>query len=249
MIVAGLITLFSILFGGSEVALFVQDLPKYVKKYVTDPERKEIALETINGYLTNVKDHNARNKGFVKELNSMMVDPMITLESFETFMDLVFESRKEIQVAYVKMRVDLSESITDGEWKSIIDEGAPSYQKHFEKKKKDKEKFDKLLNKISENILNHLESEESKAAAQKVLNSYNSELKKLAQEKVDYDLYSHPELMVRVIDFDSFLLLISETNIKRDLVFATFTTTFFEIKEIATEEEWTKIAKEFTKYY
>ena len=249
MIIAGLIALFSVFFGVSEVALFVDNMPKYVKKYVTDDDRKEQALNTVNGYLADADAHKTRVKAFHKEMDAMFVDPLITVESFEIFMESVIQSRNDLQIAYVKMRVELSNSINEDEWKMIMEAGREPYKKELEKKKKDKGKLDELLDKVSENMLKHYESAESREAAREVLDAYNTTIKKLAQQRADFDAYAESGLLEYEVDYDALLTSIVEKNLKRGFVSELFIATYFELKEIASEEEWPKVAKAFKKFY
>ena len=249
MIIGGLIALFSMMFGGSEIALFVDNLDKHVKKYVTDDLRKDEALTAIGTYLDNINAHKDRRKGYEKELNAMLIDPLIELRSFEVFMESALLAREEFQVAYVRMRVDISESITDEEWEAIMDAGRDSYKKEMEKKQKGKEAIEKQLDKVQASILAEYTTADSKRAARAILDEFNSVVKQLAKEKAEFNFYDNSELTARVLDYDKYLALIVASNLDRDMVYELFVNTYFDLREIATPEEWPKIAKEYKKYY
>ena len=241
--------LFSVLFGESEIALFVNNLDKHVKKYVTDDLRKEEALTAIENYLDNVDAHKDRRKGYNKELNAMLVDPLITRASFDAFTESVLIAREEIQIAYVRLRVDIAASITEDEWQAILGAGRKSYAKEFKKKQKSKESIDKELDKVEASIIKHYNTADHKRMAREILDEFNSVTKDLVQQTADYNLYESQELMSRIVNYDDFLLLLVESNVARDMVYDLFVDTYFDLKEIATREEWPSIAKEFKKYY
>jgi len=249
MIIGGLIALFSIMFGGGEIALFVNELDKHVKKYVTDDLRKEEALTAIHTYLDNVDTHKDRSKGYVKELNTMLIDPLIKRESFEVYIESVLLARQEFQIAYVQMRVDISESITDEEWQQILDAGKEAYQKEMNKKKKGAEAINKKLDKVEAAIIDKYTTADAKRAARLIIEEFNSVIRELVKEKAEFNLYDNKELMARVVDYDDYLILLTESNVARDMVYELFVETYFELKEIATPEEWPKITKEYKKYY
>ena len=108
MIIGGLIALFSIFFGGPEVSLFVEDFDKQAKKHIEDKVRKDLVITQLKEYNTFVEAHKKRNKSFVKDLDAMIMDPLVTQKSFIIFFESVILAREELQAAYTRMRVNIS---------------------------------------------------------------------------------------------------------------------------------------------
>ena len=230
------------------MSLFVEDLDKHAKKYIADDVRRELVLSEIKEYNAVVEGHKKRNKGFVKEFEAMIVDPLITPESFAVFFEGVLLARVELQAEYASMRVDIAKSITDEEWDQIREVSRKAYQKKLKETDKEMTKLDAQLDKVELAIMKHYQHPDAKAAASQIYSEFKNQVKELAQQKADFDVSAEPDLVNREVDPEGLIMIIAASNAIRLETFQAFINTYFGLREIADQDDWPAIAKEFMKF-
>ena len=249
MIIGGLIALFSILFGGPESALFLDDFGKNAKKYVEDETRRQRVLSNVKSYNSMVKAHNKRAKGAEKQLDRMLIDPLVTPESFDLFFEARIVARMELQETYITMRLDVASSMTNEEWDQVIAASKEKYEKSLKDMDKSMDKLDAELDKVEAAVLKKFESEESKTSAASELEGFKTRVNELAQHHRDFNFYQEPVLMRRNASAGELHEGFTEANTTRKAVYEAFIESYFGLKEIANDEEWEGVAKQLKKFY
>jgi hypothetical protein len=261
--IVGTIYLITILFGGGLIdTFFIAELEKGVKEYVVDDDRRKEITTGIKSAKKSIKSFNKNRKAQFKVYKKMNASRATTSEEFDKFFLQLRTERIEHQGKLIDARLDLAKKIRADEWASIVTLSEETMDKRNEKAQK---KADKKLAK-------------AKGDADALQRETLFKKTRKSLDKIDLDIAAHEnivagldELVVVLKGLDEDIRAVNvqdnnaisrqdatreelesiakNVNDLRSIVFDTFISFHFTVKENTSEADWDKFMKAFDKEF
>ena len=118
-----LIALMTILFlgGGSTSAVlgYIEDATDSVKQVVTDDDRRDAAIDTLQEAKKLAKEQDKARKAVFKQLKEDLAEHTVTEDVSEAAWDDFYSLLRENNAAAVDLRFELREHLTREEWEQV----------------------------------------------------------------------------------------------------------------------------------
>ena len=242
--IIGTITLITMLFFGQEYFL-VDKLEKGVKKYIVEKDRRKDILTDLKESKKIIKAFNKDRKSKLKLLKEMNVDRNIAKEELEKFYFDRLAEKLEFQREVIRERLKVTPKITREEWDNIMSMSAETVAAQKEKadKKKSKDIFSDVINKINQSI----EEKERASKAVSVVSDFKVKYNALVEKRKSMNALESEVLQKKDASFKELENMAKEGNVFRKEAFSAFLEFHFTLKDLTSETEWKKIMKEFNK--
>ena len=251
MLVATLSLLIGMLLGGSNIPVFiVEELPKEIKRNIDDKERKNEILSILKVYEKEFKNSQKSLDKLKKKMKKLNLDRNSEKDSIYQVLNDASDLWEKLQASGVDNRVLVQEMLTQEEWEKIIsksiDELSKKEVKNLEKEHKNFDKeYDKLQSAIAKQITN---PERLKIIDQSFLD-FKILLKDYIQSNKEKTLRYNDVFQNLNATKSDLAEAVSFVDESRTKLFDGIVKLHFELTEITTEEEWTKIAKSVNKLF
>ena len=228
------------IFGGDS-PFMVKDLDKFVKHHVVDDVKKDKVLDYLKeAKAVRKKTVKANNKLF-KDFSKFEKSRDAKKEDFEKIGSEMLKLQKESQAVNIKAIQNSLEYITEDEWKAIQVDIGESFEKSKKKSAKGFAKIDKQflkwVEKIKSTISDEAKRKKAVAAVERLREKFISNKKRVQDE-----LLNHNSIIYQYKASEEELKEIQENYLKwAQEVFDVAIATHFELVELTTPEEWSKI--------
>jgi hypothetical protein len=243
-------TLISILlFGGPEEMFLMGTLEKGIKKEIKDKERQKEIKSIISAYKERVKKYKKTRKIQKKELASLFSSNKTSSDTFHALYEEMILTLQDLQMETIDSRIQSLEMITDEEWKNMVqmeeDRLTEEETKASKSKKKDKEPkpFSNLEEVIKSLNLDAQNEQESLRQLDKVKKSYDDFVHAVQDSRNKFSQIIRDRNSTRT-ELES----VGNWNneIKKDAYF-NLVDLHKKLSRNVPDENWTKVAKEFSR--
>jgi hypothetical protein len=240
------ITALSILFGGGNLQGAFFEIPKVeklIKENVEDKDRKKEAKAISKEYYKAVKKIRKEEKKKIKELKKTAAIRSTTKEELNELIDSISSIDQKGQQTWIKLRLDITKTLTKEEFDKIIVAGTTEDEKVEKQNLKAKQKRDKAIQNIRTSLKEGITDQ---AKIDKVLEDFQqyedavNDLFKMQQE-INYEL--DETLKKYNASEEELQTLIENVRKYNDGVLKAFETFNFQLVEQTTDEEWKNINK------
>lgn len=251
MLVATLSLLIGMLLGGSNIPTFiVEDLPKEIKRNIDDKERKDEILSILKEYEKEFKKSQKSLDKLKKKVKKLNLDRNSEKDSIDKVLNDASGIWQSIQTSGINNRILVQELLSEEEWENIIAKSIDELdKKEIKNQKKQYEKFNKEYDKVKNTIAEQITDVERR----KKIDEAFIELKNLMKDYLEANKIktlryndAFQNLNASKADLTEALSFLDESRIK---LFDGIVKLHFELTEITTDEEWSKIAKSVNKLF
>lgn len=245
-----LITLLtSLLNGGPEEIFVAADLVKEIKHNVKDKDRKAYILEIMKDTKSEIKSFRKSHDKNSEKIGKLLKNEDVNVNQIKKIISKDTYARASLQDYLISNRIKLQDTLTDTEWKLILEKSQdPTSKTSIKKLKKDNKNINKLkkvCEKIKQDIENTVSDESKKQTILSALERFILEFKeqlKTSQEltylktKILNDQHATKEMLAKVYE---------NQDKERKELHESFYNLFQTTKENTTQKEWKKLKKEF----
>ena len=244
--IVGIVALFTVLFfGGPQEYFFIEKLEKGVKKFVVEKDRSKEILADLKLTKSMIKTFNKERKGKLSDFHSMNMDRSISRETLVEFFEERVKERKVFIKKMIEQRLAVVSKIDDGEWKEIISLSDATVEKKMAKveKKGQPDPFEAVIKSVRSNIAD----QDKQAKAISVVENFKIEYTKLLTEVNAVNTIESKLLNDKNSTAGEFQALADDMNQLREKAYKNLVDLHFQIKDVTTETEWSKIMKSINK--
>jgi len=240
MIVASLTLLIGMLLGGGNVPAFVvEDFPKEIKTHVVDKERQKEILNITKPYEKEFKSVQKDLNKSKKKMKKLHLDREASSDDIGQILDEASDSWQAIQTTGFQNRTEALKILTEEEWELII---AKSIEEFDKKEIKKQEKAYKEFEKNFEKLELTVEKEITFASFKKDMENYVDANK----NRTIKELHAFADMNATQEELKEAMSTIDQA---RDQFFDGVVKLHFDLVELTTDEEWSKIAKSVNKIF
>jgi hypothetical protein len=251
MIVASLTLLIGMLLGGGNVPAFVvEDFPKEIKTHVVDKERQKEILNITKPYEKEFKSVQKDLNKSKKKMKKLHLDREASSDDIGQILDEASDSWQAIQTTGFQNRTEALKILTEEEWELII---AKSIEEFDKKEIKKQEKAYKEFEKNFEKLELTVEKEITDIDRQEQIKATFASFKKDMENYVDAnknrtikELHAFADMNATQEELKEAMSTIDQA---RDQFFDGVVKLHFDLVELTTDEEWSKIAKSVNKIF
>ena len=244
--IVGIVALFTVLFfGGPQEYFFIEKLEKGVKKFVVEKDRSKEILADLKLTKSMIKTFNKERKGKLSDFHSMNMDRSISRETLVEFFEERVKERKVFIKKMIEQRLAVVSKIDDGEWKEIISLSDATVEKKMAKveKKGQPDPFEAVIKSVRSNIAD----QDKQAKAISVVENFKIEYTELLTEVNSVNTIENKLLNDKNTTANEFQVLADDMNQLREKAYKNLVDLHFQIKDVTTETEWSKIMKSINK--
>lgn len=236
--------------GGGQQSFFLNpEVKKDIKVYVMDKARQKEIYSIIDAM---EKDQKAftkqKNKYYEKEAAALNKNYNAKREDFDTLFSKYGAERKALQLKSWENETKIRLIITDDEWNQMMTNLLV---------KPDKEKAQKGFEKLGEKMFGDIETSCKKVIsdtlacsnALKAIDDQRILIGKILGEYLNLDYYHAESLRNKNASLEDFETVTENINTLRFTILTHYFDLRFDLIKAVTEEEWSKLSKEFTKVF
>ncbi len=248
--IIGLITLFTLLFGGGDLdAFYIDKIEQGVDKYVIDKDRKKEIKVMLEAHEKATKEFTKSRVKQIELLKESNLNKATPENWYKNFFNGQIQEREKRQDQVISQRIELQKKITSEEWSQIMilaaNEATEIEVKEKKKEMKDNDHniFKNLEKSVNENILDEIRLAKSNEILKKFENSYNNVSNSITNIDVNQTHFLADQLATK----EQMKQFTEAVNAQREELYASHTDFILQIKKHTTSEEWKSIIKEFNK--
>lgn len=251
MLVAGMTLLLTMLFGGGNISAFiVEDLPKEIKANVEDKDRQKEILLPVKAYDKEFKKSQKGLNRVKKDLKKLNLDRDASKEDIEGELDRALDIWKELIASGVDHRQEVTKMLDDEEWQNIIANSMGEFdKKEIKNQEKAYKGFEKKWTSLSSTVLKEITEEERRVKVEAEFDKFKGLMKEYVDASMKRTVRENKVYADRVSTKAELTDALSDIENVRASLFDSFVHLHFELVELTTEEEWTKIAKAVNKLF
>lgn len=251
----GLVSYFMLLFGSAQIeSFYIIDLDKGIKKYVTTIPRRQDAEAIVSVYASTYKEFNREHQKQFKELLQKNTDYNTPEQWYQDFFKKTLDDRKKLQSSFISGRLRLQEIINQEEWDKILEMTTANLEKLVEKNKKKKEKKEgkKKGNdpymRISNTIKETIPPGEKQTGSLEALANFKEKYKMIGNSYENLNSNEAKVLGDRQATREDLQEICNSLNKLRRSLIDSYVELLFNLKDNATEQEWSIIVKDLNKF-
>lgn len=251
MLVAGMTLLLTMLFGGGNISAFiVEDLPKEIKANIEDKERQKEILVNVKDYDKEFKKSQKELNRVKKDLKKLNLDRVGSKEEIEGKLGEAAAIWKSLLESGIEHRTEVTNMLEEEEWQEII---ANSMEEFDKKEIKSQEKayngFEKKWATLSSTVLKEIPDEDRRLKIEKEFDGFKGLMKQYVDANMKRTVRENQVYADRSASEAELTAALSDIENVRLSLFDSFVNLHFELVELTTDEEWTKISKAVNKLY
>ena len=251
----GLLSSFMLLFGDAQIeSFYVVDLDKSIKMYVTTIPRRQEADAILSVYASTYKEFNREYKKQLKELLQKNIDYYTPEQWYQDFFKKTIDDRQKLQSSFISTRLRLEEVINQEEWDKILETTTANLEKLVEKnmKKKEKKEGKKKGNdpymRISKTIKETIPPGEKQTGSLEALANFKEKYKMIGKSYENLNNNEAKALANRQSTKEDLQEICNSFNKLRKSLIDSYVELVFNLKDNATEQEWSIIVKDLNNF-
>lgn len=251
MLVASLSLLIGMLLGGGNISAFViEDFPKEVKTNINDKERQKEVISSFKPYEKEFKKVQKDLNKSKKEMKKLNLDRNASSEDIQEILDDANLAWKGIQTTGVQNRLKTVEMLSDEEWELIIAKSLEEFdKKEIKKQEKAYKEFEKNFAKLQSTIEKEISDVDHKTKILATLDTFKSDMKNYVDANMNKTIRELDEFGRKDASEEELNEALSTIDDAREQFFDGIVKLHFDLVELTTDEEWTKIAKSVNKIF
>jgi len=251
MLVASLVLLIGMLFGGGNMPAFVvEDFSKEVKTNVDDKERQKEILSSIKPYEKEFKSVQKELNKSKKKMKKLNLDRNASSEDINEILDGAAVAWKDVQKIGLQTRSETLQMLSEEEWELIISKSLKELdKKEIKKLEKAYKEFEKNFAKLKSTVENEITDAERKEKIRATFASFKKDIKNYATANMNRTIKEMEAFRDLNATEDELNVALSSLDEARDQFFDGIVTLHFDLVELTTDEEWTKISKSVNKIF
>jgi len=251
MLVASLVLLIGMLFGGGNMPAFVvEDFPKEVKANVDDKERQKEILSTIKPYEKEFKSVQKDLNKSKKKMKKLNLDRNASSEDINEILDGAAAAWKDLQITGLETRLVTLKMLSEEEWELIISKSLEEFdKKEIKKQEKAYKEFEKNFAKLKSTVEKEITDAERKEKIGATFASFKKDMKNYVDANMNRTIKEMEAFGDLNAAEDELKAAASSIEEARDQFFEGIVTLHFDLVELTTDEEWTKISKSVNKIF
>ena len=240
------ITALIILFSGGYEIFFAENVEKGIKEYVLEKDRRKELLDMTKEIKNGAKAYNKERKANFKDFEDLYTNYNSDEAKLQAFFDNLTEIQKAYQGDFIEKRIQITDKITDEEWKLIVQSSEEAYQKKLDKlakkKSKTKDPFEKTRKKISE-----VPDAQSQAPLLEQLDSFSERISEFEKSMKDVNVFENELLVQKTNSKQELLTLYDDMNEIRQKAFGHLIGFHESVRSNVSEEQGETILSTFYK--
>ena len=251
MLVASLSLLIGMLLGGGNISAFVvEDFPKEVKTNVDDKERQKEIMSSFKPYEKEFKKVQKDLNKSKKKMKKLNLDRNASTEDIQEILDNANLAWKGVQSTGVKNRMKTLEMLSDEEWELIIAKSLEEFdKKEIKKQEKAYKEFEKKFAKLQSAVEKEITDIDHKEKILATLDTFKSDMKNYVDANMNRTIRELEEFGKKDANEEKLNEELSTIDDAREQFFDGIVKLHFDLVELTTDEEWTKIAKSVNKIF
>ncbi len=251
MLVASLVLLMGVLFGAGNISAYVvEDFPKEVKSHVDDKERQKEILSTVKPYEKEFKSVQKDLNKSKKKMKKLNLDRNASSEDIKKILDGAAAAWKEVQTAGLQTRSETLKILSEEEWDLIISKSLEDFdKKEVKKQEKAYKEFEKNFAKLKSSVEKEITDPERQKKIGATFTSFKMDMKNYVEANMNRTIKEMEEFGNLNATEEDLNAALSSIDQARDQFFDGIVKLHFDLVELTTDEEWTKIAKSVNKIF
>lgn len=251
MLVATLSLLISMLLGGGNISAYVvEDFPKEVKSNVDEKERQKEILSLTKPYEKEFKSVQKDLNKSKKQMKKLNLDRNASSEDINAILNKANTSWKGIQSTGVEARAEVMTMLSEEEWELIIADSMEEFdKKELKKQQKAYDSFEKNFTKLKSSIAKEITDHERQEKIFATFETFKIDMKNYVEANMKRTAKELEEFAKRKATEDELNAALSTIDEARNQFFESIEKLHFDLVELTTEEEWSKIAKTVNKIF
>lgn len=239
--------LFAIIFGSGNEVFFLPKLEKYVKKHIDDKELVEEFKQVRNDSKKARKKFSKLNSRTLKQIQKLNKSYHSKESEFLELGGLLLTERKNLQKQDIEEMMKIKASLTEEQWKCIVEATLEDIDKQSRKNKKQLESLQKKIKKVEHAVLKKLPKNDNTELFYQQLTNY---LQDIMAASTEYYKFQEKEENI-VLSYQSTTAdieaLALTMNQHRKRIYKGYVETHFRLIEVTTEREFKAIIQQLNR--
>ncbi|TAJ03426.1 hypothetical protein DMA11_24145 [Marinilabiliaceae bacterium JC017] len=241
--------LFTLIFGGNNSLYLVPKLNKHIKRNVENKADIKELQSLLKENRKQKKAFNKTHKGFIKEFKKLNACRNTSCEEFDAVFTKAMTERKHLQKTDAKMKVASTNYISEEEWKAIIKAAQKDINKVIKQQKKEKQKQEKVFQKLNRTIRQSIEDETKKQKALEASDRLKESFFNIIDSYNNYITNTNSTIFSYHTTKEQLMEAQTRANQLRKELHLAITDMHFEMAESTNPREFKKVIRLINKLY